>query len=164
MGFKEVASLDAEVCIAIGKTDKQGKPYPKQAEGYYIGKRQVEGKRAVSNLHFLQTAKGNLGVWGTTDLDRKLLQIHPGTMVRITSTGTKPTPNGDMYTYKVEQDSSNTIDVQSLSDMASYEEPSYTDEGPDDEEEFDDAALAAQAERKARTEALLKRGKSATKN
>lgn len=38
MGFKEVASLDADVTVALGKKDPNGKPYPKQAEGYYLGR------------------------------------------------------------------------------------------------------------------------------
>src|ERR1700722_4366039 len=112
MGFKEVQSLDADVTVALGKADKEtGKPYPKTAEGYYLGKRTVENKRGESQLHFLQSALAygdlglkvgqNLGIWGTTDLNRKLSEVKPGTMVRVTSTGTKPTPNGDMYTYRV---------------------------------------------------------------
>jgi len=112
MAFKEVSSLDADITIAIGKVNKEtGKPYPKQAEGYYLGSRKVENKRGESTLHFLQTPKGNLGVWGTTDLNRKLGAAPVGAMVRVTSTGTKATPNGDMYTYKVEVDSDNSIEV-----------------------------------------------------
>jgi hypothetical protein len=112
MGFKTVQGLDAEVTVALGKMNKEtGKPYPKSAEGYYLGSRTVENKKGDSKLHFLQTEEGNLGVWGTTDLDRKLSQVTVGTMTRITSTGTKETKNGDMYTYRVEQDDSNTIDV-----------------------------------------------------
>ncbi len=173
MAFKEVSSLDAEVTIAIGKKDKQGKSYPKQAEGYYLGNRVVENKRGQSKLHFLQTAKGNLGVWGTTDLDRKLAQAPVGTMVRITSTGTKPTPNGEMYTYRVEQDVDNTIEVATLeagSSTAGSDE-SYSDEddyeatitavGSDEEDTAQAVALAA-AERKAKVQALLN-GKGKTR-
>lgn len=177
MAFSEVTSLDADVTIAIGKKDKQGKPYPKSAEGYYLGSRSVESKRGESKLHFLQTAKGNLGVWGTTDLNRKLGQAKPGSMVRITSTGTKPTPNGDMYTYKVEVDSENTIQVDS-SLSAPSESYSDSDEGynsatagvSDDEDYSGDSdedevpevdPRAAAKERAARTQALLSRNKKA---
>lgn len=171
MGFKEVASLDAEVTIAIGKTDKKtGKSYPNQAEGYYLGKRSVESKRGESTIHFLQTPKGNLGVWGTMDLNRKLAIVPPGTMVRIASTGTRPTPNGDMYTYKVEQDTTNTIEVSIEASAPSYSEDTEeesvaytTDYGNGaDEDALQSAALAA-AERKAKVEALLNKGKSKTK-
>lgn len=135
MGFKEVAALDAEVTISIGKKDKTtGKAYPKQAEGYYLGNRTVQNKRGESKLHFLQTEAGNLGVWGTTDLNRKLQGVTPGTMVRITSTGTKPTPNGDMYTYKVELDTDNTIEV----DMASNESAAPTYESSEDDSSNDE--------------------------
>lgn len=176
MAFSEVNSLDADVTIAIGKKDKAGKPYPKQAEGYYLGSRSVESKRGESKLHFLQTAKGNLGVWGTTDLNRKLGQAKPGSMVRITSTGTKPTPNGDMYIYKVEVDSENTIEVDaSLSAPESTYSDSdetytastsnnYSDEEDDPGEEAEIPEVdhrAAAKERAARTQALLARNKKA---
>lgn len=172
MSFQEVASLDAEVTVALGKRNKAtGKDYPKQAEGYYLGSRSVQNKRGESKIHFLKTEKGNLGVWGTTDLDRKLAQVPNGTMVRITSTGTKPTPNGDMYTYKVEQDASNAIEVQ-ISAAPAYaddsEEESSDDVGTsytdaDDEDAAQSVALAA-AERKAKVEALFKgAGKAKTK-
>ena len=165
MSFQEVSSLDADVTVALGKTDKKtGKPYPKQAEGYYLGNRVVKNKRGDSTLHFLQTGKGNLGVWGTTDLDRKLAQVAPGTMVRITSTGTKATPNGDMYTYKVESDKTNTIEVAADESSA----PSYSDTSDevdsntysheeDDAEAYSAPAAALTASRKADVEALLKR-------
>ncbi len=171
MGFKEVSSLDADVTVALGKRDKKtGKEYPKSAEGYYLGSREVENKRGMSKLHFLQTPKGNLGVWGTTDLDRKMGQVTPGTMIRVTSTGTKPTPNGDMYTYRVEQDSDNTIEVN-----VSASEPAYADEGggteydagdsdetedSGDEDEGTAASAASLAEaaaaRKAKVEAMFR--------
>ncbi len=148
MGFREVSSLDADVTIALGKTNKAtGKPYPKQAEGYFLGSREVENKRGKSQLHFLQTPKGNVGIWGTTDLNRKLGQATVGNMVRITSTGTKPTPNGEMYTYKVEIDSDNSIEVSanvgdSGEDYTSEGGDSYNEEESTEVEE-DTAQLVA---------------------
>lgn len=175
MGFKTVSSLDADVTIAIGKKDKTtGKDYPKQAEGYYLGSRTVEGKRGPSVLHFLQTSKGNLGVWGTTDLNRKVSAVQPGTMVRITSTGTKATPKGDMFTYKVEVDVENTIVVEVSASQPATEDDAdasdandsdggYNDTTSDDsEDEALQAAALAAAERKAKVEALL-RGNKGTK-
>lgn len=165
MGFTEVSSLDADTTVALGKVDKKtGKAYPKQAEGYYLGKRSVEGKKGPSRLHFLQTAKGNLGVWGTTDLDRKLSQVTPGAMIRVTSTGTKETPKGDMYTYKVEIDKGNTIEVSSATeDFSDLNEDGNVDDsvGSGDNQESDEAydsqAVAmAQAARRAEVEAVLK--------
>ncbi len=167
MGFKTVTSLDADVTVALGKKNKAtGKPYPKSAEGFYLGNRTVKGSRGPSTLHFLQTAEGNLGVWGTTDLNRKLSQVAAGTMVRITSTGTKPTPNGDMYTYKVEQDSDSTIEVEVAAPTA-YADADETEETPayeaEAEEVEDDSQLKAQAEaasRRDRVEAMLNKSKS----
>src|SRR3954468_6708897 len=111
MGFREVQTLDAEVTIALGgRNKKTGKANPTSAEGYFLGSRQVDSKKSKNgkaSIHFLQTAEGNLGVWGKTDLDRKLSAVTPGTMVRITQSGMVATPNGDMYKYKVEIDESN---------------------------------------------------------
>ncbi len=175
MGFETVASLDADVTVALGKKNKQtGKDYPKQAEGYYLGNRQVEGKRGPSTLHFLQTAKGNLGVWGTTDLNRKLSAVPVGTMVRVTSTGTKATPKGDMFTYKVEVDKENTIEVEIQASAADDEDTTetsdsddddgevYNNGGQDDDQDADEVAQAqalAAAERKAKVDALLRGNK-----
>lgn len=176
MAFTQVASLDAEVTVALGKKDKAtGKPYPKQAEGYYLGNRTVQGARGDSVLHFLQTPKGNLGVWGTTDLNKKLSQVVVGTMTRITSTGTKPTKNGDMYTYNVEQDKANTIDVQIEASAPAYDDGGDTDEdgneggnygAEDDDTEGDteSAQAIAAAERKAKVEAMLRGNKGKSKN
>ncbi len=167
MAFETVASLDADVTVALGKKDKRtGKPYPTSAEGYYLGNRQVQGNRGPSTLHFLQTSKGNLGVWGTTDLDRKLKSVQVGTMTRITSTGTKATPKGDMFTYRVEQDQDNTIEVQVTESQPASDDSGY-DAGEDDNsaEEADSAYTPAPAvqmtaaERKAKMDALFSKGK-----
>jgi hypothetical protein len=167
MGFSEVSGLDADVTVALGKKDKSGKPYPTKAEGYFLGTRSVESKRGDSKLHFLQTSKGNLGVWGTTDLNRKLGSVAPGTMVRITSTGTKPTPNGDMYTYKVEQDKGNTIEVaggESVSSGSDYSDDTYSSHiSNEDAEDYAQAEELAALERKRQVEEMLAK-KSVRKN
>lgn len=174
MGYKELDTLDADVTIALGKKNKEtGKPYPKQAEGYFLGSRTVENKRGESKLHFLKTPEGNLGIWGTTDLNRKLSQVTPGVMVRITSTGTKPTPNGDMYTYKVEVDEANTIVVSAAADDVNTSDDDGGNDDADstdsDETDSDDNAtstaelLAAErAAKAAKVQEILKnKGKKA---
>lgn len=162
MSFKEVSSLDAEVVVALGKKDKTtGKPYPKTAEGYFLGSRTVENKRGESKIHFLQTPKGNLGIWGTTDLNRKLGQAPVGSMVRVTSTGTKPTPNGEMYTYKVEVDSDNSIEVSAQEDASFVGADSSEDEDTEETNDYTSekpenySAKAAAEERAAKVAALL---------
>lgn len=177
MAFKEVQSLDADTTISLGGTNrKTNKPNPKQVEGYYLGSKTIDDKKKKSGksyIHVLQTANGNVGVWGKTDLDRKLLAVEPGTMVRATCTGTRPTPNGDMYTYKVEIDSENTTDVsgiasapQASNETESYEAAgsSYEEEQAEEQEEVAEepaprpAALAQDAAaRKAKVAELLKR-------
>lgn len=172
MAFKEVQSLDAEITTALGgKNKKTGKANPTKAEGYYLGSRKVESKKAKSGfayIHFLQTPNGNLGIWGKTDLDRKLTAVTPGSMVRVTQSGMASTPNGDMYKFKVEIDSDNTIEVtaQASDDTPSSEgeeteDDNYYDASAEDEEQeveveaVQTTALSA-SQRKAKVEALLK--------
>lgn len=173
MSFKEVATLDADKVIALGGVDKQNKnkPNPKSAEGYYLGSRKVESKKAKSGysyIHYLQTETGNLGVWGKTDLDRKLLSVSPGTMVRINQTGTRPTPNGPMYVYKVEVDSENIIDVGDLANEGTGTSSEETEDQYESEEEAQEEsedelpARAASASKQSEVSAILKR-RSATR-
>lgn len=181
MGFQEVTTLDAEVVISLGGINKKtGKKNPGTVEGYYLGSRKVESKRAkngFSYIHFLQTAKGNVGVWGKTDLDRKLTLVTPGTMIRASHSGMQTTPNGEMYKYKVELDKDNTIEVSaqpvegiqasdSGADYNGEETEGYdsTEDTSGSEDEDYDSAPASfsvqQLANKARVEALLK-GKKA---
>lgn len=171
MAFKEVQSLDADNTTALGGFNKKtGKKNPTNAEGYYLGTRQVDSPRSKSGksaLHFLQTPKGNLGVWGKTDLDRKLSNVPAGTMVRITQSGTVPTPNGDMYKFKVEVDPDNTIEVAAPESAAfsgseeddNYASPEETEDYGQDEYQAEEAgqiAALSALERRAKVEALLK--------
>jgi len=180
MGFEEVISLDADITYSLGKLNKKtGKTDPKTAEGYYLGNRTVEGgKYGKSVLHFLKTPKGNLGVWGSGDLNKKLGNVSVGTMVKIEFTGMKPTPRGDMRSFKVSQDKENTIEVEISASAPAYEDElennesdtGYSYEGGgqgddgDDYEEPTETPLAAApatngttaAERQARVQALLK--------
>lgn len=188
MGFTEIASLDADTTIALGGVNKQtGRKNPTSIEGYYLGSRQVDGKRGPSNLHFLQTPKGNVGVWGKTDLDRKLSSVLVGTMIRASFVGMTPTPKGDMYKFKVEVDKDNTIEVATLSagagnttssaysedaagdedDGVPYGADSDDDSYEEDEESQQAALLAAEAAakeaalKKAKMNAILNKGKKA---
>lgn len=117
MSFKEVQTLDADVTVALGGVNKKtGKANPTQVEGYFLGTRVVESKMArdgTSKIHFLKTGTGNIGLWGKTDLDRKLGQVTKGTMIRITQDGKMNIPGKNaMYKFKVEVDASDTIEVE----------------------------------------------------
>lgn len=177
MAFKEVSSLDCDTTITLGGKDKKtGKPNPTRIEGYFLGTKEVGpnkfNKQKTDVVHVFQTKEGNTGVWGKTDLDTKLKNAIPGRMVRATFTGTIPTNKGnDMLKYKVEVDDSNTIDVSDLvvstSDDNSYANETVDEESEDDaEDEYETppkvaaAALASQAERKAKIDALLNKGKN----
>lgn len=137
MGYKEVTTLDADTTITIGGVVKKtGKKNPTNIEGFYLGKREVTGGKFTrpgkkDSIYFLRTADGNVGVWGKTDLDRKMNSVTPGAMIRISYAGTTPTPNGDMHKYKVEVDMSNTIEVD---DYATYTASNDEDNAEDDRE------------------------------
>lgn len=162
MGFKEVNSLDADRTTALGGIDKKtGKKNPTKEEGYYLGSRKVESRKGTSNIYFLQTPEGTLGIWGKTDLDRKMLGATLGAMVRITQSGMVKTPNGDMYKFKVEQDLDNTIEVSEVSESSSSssnssDEESYESEDSDSDYESDDSSnLVAADARAAKVKELL---------
>lgn len=176
MAFKKVTDLSADTTISLGGTNrKTGKKNPDSIEGYYLGSRKVDDKKkkdGFSYIHTFQTSKGNVGVWGKTDLDRKLLTVTPGLMVRATFDRMVPTPNGEMYKYEVAVDDENTTEVsqnvtnigngyggQQETDDNSY--VSQDEEGEDGEGVDEDALQAAalvQAEKKAKLDALLKKG------
>lgn len=162
MGFKEVASLDAETTTALGGVNKKtGRANPTKAEGYFIGSKVVESKKSktgTAKIHILQTSKGNLGIWGKTDLDRKMLAVPAGSMVRITQSGMVAIPGGnDMYKFKVEVDTDNSIDVdlpseesagnegEEAQEYTSSEAEEYQEADPEAEEEVYDEAPAARA-------------------
>lgn len=180
MAYKEVSDLSTDTTISLGGTNrKTGKANPKSIEGYYLGKRQVDDKKKKSGFSFiyvLQTPKGNVGVWGKTDLDRKMGSATPGHMLRLTHSGMVQTPNGEMYKYKVEFDSENTIEVTEESrpvgisatdaedvrhDQELFDGPEVEENEVEEEEDEDDvAATLLAAERKAKVEALLKNAKA----
>jgi hypothetical protein len=163
MGFKEVTSLDADVTVRLGGTDKKtGKRNPQQQEGYYLGAKEINSPKSKSgkaNLHIFSTAKGNVGVWGKTNMDQKLKSVTPGTMTRVTFKNMQATPNGEMYVYTVETDDTNTIEVGSVNTKVESEELSsaFNEDGSsDDYSDVDvDAELAAAAARKAAVLAKL---------
>jgi hypothetical protein len=180
MAFEQVQSLDCEITTALGGINrKTGKPNPTKAEGYLIGTKEVDSPKSKTGkacLHILQTDKGRLGVWGKTDLDRKLRGVAMGTMVRITQDRKVKTPNGEMYCFLVEQDKENCINVAALAQEETEEDDvptSWSTEGEDgavdsDEDPVDETAAerpkapavaskAPDAERQARVKGLLAR-------
>lgn len=161
MAFKELLELDANTTIAIGGVNrKTGKKNPTSAEGYYLGSREVPSTKSKTGkcwIHYLSTDEGNLGVWGKTNMDKKIVQVPTGTMVRITFTGMKPSKNGDMYVYSVALDKENTIDMEA--DSGASEEEEDVD-GGDDYEDTPVAATLSAEQKKAKVQAILNRNKS----
>lgn len=138
MAFKELADLDTATCTAIGGVDKKsGKKNPITIEGYFIGTKEVsspKSKTGLASLHVIQTSKGNVGVWGKTNLDQKMKTVSPGFMTRISFVGMQETKNNPMYKYKVEVDENNTIDVSGVSESSvsgGSEEPGFNSASDD---------------------------------
>jgi hypothetical protein len=184
MAFTEIADLDCTVAYALGGKDKKtGKANPTQVEGYYIGTRQVESgksKTGFAALHVFQTAKGNVGIWGKTNLDAKMRSVKPGTMTLVKFVGMQETKNNPMYKYSVAVDQYNMIDVGNGLDAVA-DAPADSGDAPDHDfgghDENGDlpavdelppqratpparAAQAPSAERQAAVQALLNRGRA----
>jgi hypothetical protein len=146
MAFKEVSDLSTDNAIALGGFNrKTNKENPTTITGYYVGSKEVDSpksKTGKAKLHVFQNAKGNVGVWGKTDLDQKMKAATIGALTRVTFTGMQETKNNPMYKYKVEINLDDTIEVAS----ASKEDTgvSYADEdtfggGDYSEEDVDEA-------------------------
>lgn len=185
MAYEEIVALDAETTIALGGFNrKTNKANPTQIEGYYLGKKTVSSPKSrdgVANLYILQTSKGNVGVWGKTNLDKKMRDAVPGRMTMLIQAGTQKTQNGEMYLYTVKQDASDTIKVSTPSSSAptlntdeeidgGYSAGSYgsdEDESEDvdtyEQEEVRQKSALGAAERKAKLDAVLNKAKSATR-
>lgn len=163
MAFKEKISLEADVTISLGGVNKKtGKANPKQVEGYYLGRKQVvdnKKKSGFSYIYFFQTAKGNIGVWGKTNMDNKMADTQTGVMTRITFDKMQPTPNGDMYVYKVECDHDNIIDVGTLAESeqadSTYDDGTagYAEDGEEEERDADEDEAPVDEIKPARTAA-----------
>jgi hypothetical protein len=177
MGFEEVNSLDVDKTVKIGGVDKKtGKKNPSSIEGYYLGAREIADKYSsdkMGKLHAFQTAEGNVGVFGKTDLNRKLAVVIPGTMVRVTAAGSVPTNKGnDMLKFKVEVDKTNMIEVSgTLSDDSGLDNGGESDDNEDSEENSYSSNMGrtgtgmnnqtgmSAAERQAKVQELLKKKK-----
>lgn len=174
-----VLALDAQTTISLGGFNKKTrKENPTKAEGYFLGTKDIpdpKKKNGFSYLHHLQTPNGIVGVWGKTDLDKKMRLIAPGVYVWLENTGnTMPTANGDMQLFNVDHDPNDAIEVNSLPPNESNSNPNggaygesddasvdnYDASQFQDEDDDQDEALL-KAERAAKVEALLGSKKSA---
>lgn len=174
MAFEQVQSLEVEVAIQLGGRDKKtGKANPTTVEGYYLGSKDIPSKfskTGLAKMHVFQTDQGSLGVYGKTDLDRKMLAVAPGLMTRVTQKGSVPTSKGnDMLTFKVEVDKDNRIDIENpilASANSGHNEEAdeaYVEELEDEVEEAPPArprrparaAAAPSAAQQAKVQALL---------
>lgn len=150
MAFQEISDLSADTTISLGGFNKKTrKENPTQVEGYYLGSRTIpdnKKKSGISYIYFFQTAKGNVGVWGKTDMDRKMSGVPVGTMTKVAFDRMVPTANGEMYKYKVAVDTDNTISVAApapTATVSSFSSASDEDVTDDQEEDDNGAALSA---------------------
>lgn len=177
MAFEEVSDLSTDQTISLGGSNrKTGKKNPTEVEGYYLGSRTVpddKKKSGVSYIHVFETARGSVGVWGKTDLDRKILTVPLGTMTRVVQSGMAQTKNGEMYKFTVAVDKSNVKEVAGATsgggggytDAADEDDTTsnYASGGASNEDDEDEAQAAAllAAEKRAKVQALLNKNKKA---
>lgn len=148
MAFQTVSDLSTETAVALGGFNKKTRQEnPTTITGYFIGSKEVDSpksKTGKAKLHVFQTAEGNIGVWGKTDLDQKLRGATVGALTRVTFTGMQETKNNPMYKYRVEVDKSDVIEITDGGTTGS----AYADDGVEtgasySEEEGDDELDAA---------------------
>lgn len=176
MAYKEITDLDTDTIIALGGYNKkEGKANPTQIEGYFLGSKTVESKKSKTGtcqIHVFETAKGKVGVWGKTNLDRKLSRSVLGHMTLVLQAGTKVTEFGEMYLYTVKQDSENSIEVSAAPAAAQSEASDYSSDEEDGEDLSDEVAptrataprvpaSTPSAASRARVQALVNKNRSA---
>lgn len=141
MSYKTHVDLRCDTTIVLGGTDKNGKPFPKQVEGYYLGAKDVTGSFGEAKLHIFQTGTGSVGVWGKTDLNHKLTLKRVGEMCLVTFKGMSNPQKGrrPAYLYELKYDDENRIDVGTL-DTSSDIEDDVDMVGADDITDYDPGA------------------------
>lgn len=175
MAFKTVNDLSTDNTVALGGVNrKTNKANPTSVTGFYLGSREVDSPKSKTGkafIHVFQSSEGNVGVWGKTDLDRKIQAAPLGTLTRVSFTGMMKIPGkNDMYKYSVEVDEDQRIDVAEPASPepaapaadfnAGYDEPT------EEEEDLDlppppvarrpaNPAAAASSDAQARVQALL---------
>ncbi len=177
MAYEKVTDLSTDTVVKLGGVNsKTGKPNPLTMEGYYLGNRSVKSDNGTSVIHIFQTPKGNQGVWGTADINTKLGQIKPGTMVLVEYVEKRKLAAGKTkHVYSVSFDKDNTIEVAS-SATVSYDDGNdeggsadtettgdFAEEDQAQAEELaalEAAEAARQAASKARVQALLNKNKA----
>lgn len=140
MAYKKVLEATAETAFALGGKDGRGKANPTSVEGYYLGSKKVDSDYGESKLHIFNTAEGNVGVWGKTNLDRLLTDARLGQMCLVNFIGMGKAQKGKRppYQYEVQYDDANTIRLDNIDLNASTgEEPNYASSSDDVEDDVD---------------------------
>jgi hypothetical protein len=158
MALKRVPN-SSEVTISLcGVDDKTGKQNPTGIKGYYLGNRPVTTKNGEATIHTFQTSKGNVDVWGKTDLNKRLGAAQLGCYTEVEFDKMVPAGKGKKFTFHIDFDPDNTIDTAgpavTTEDTADIDDYGLS---ADDEDAAQDAALA-QAEKAAKVSAMLKNG------
>lgn len=113
MAIKRVLDLDADTVIKFGSRGENALPKGSKFEGYYIGSKTVQSKLGPSTLHVFQTPQGNVGIWGSAQLNIKLSGLN-GFMTYIKFVKETPVPKGTMKVFDVQYDDENTIEVEGV--------------------------------------------------
>ena len=74
MAFREIQSLDAEKAVRLGDSDDA----LESIEGYYLGYKEIPNSLnpgKMSRLHIFTVEGKNVGVWGSSIMDRKLASV-----------------------------------------------------------------------------------------
>lgn len=168
MGYEKVADLSTDNVVKLGGfNEKTQKPNPTTMEGYYLGSRTVQTTNGDAKIHVFQTAKGNVGVWGSKDINDKLTQVRVGTMTLAEFTGKQKLQGGKtLNKFAVSQDKSNMINISgavdesydTTSDDSANDDGSYND--TDDQAAAELVAAERAAAQQAKVQEILNRGKN----
>ncbi len=143
MAYKTKLDAKTDEAIKLG-----GEGNPSSIEGYYLGAKDTpDTGYGPGKLHIFQTEKGNVGVWGKTNINRLLTADHAGQMclLEFTGMGERRKGRNAAYEYKLSYDEDNTIDTSGLNVNAAEASEDYADDSDSEEEEVQDEVAPARA-------------------
>jgi hypothetical protein len=182
MGYEKITDLSCDTVVKLGGVDeKTGKKNPTTMEGYYLGARKVQSSNGESVIHVFQTAKGNMGIWGSADTNTKLGSAKLGRMTLVEFQGKVKIGGGKTKNrFDVSQDpdlniavstpptsasassNSNDGDYESnySDDDSGYEASETLEDETEEEEEAPAPAAKAKPPVNAKIQDILNRGKT----
>lgn len=131
MAYEELGEV---IHVTLGGVDKKtGKKNPLFVEGFFVRVEQKPDKfhkDRPQNFYVFKTSRGEVGVYGKAGINRAMNRCQLGVMTKLTNTEeTVDTGKGNpMIVFKVAQDYTKKIDVQTASPISSVKSTQFAND------------------------------------